>query len=77
MKLFLYVVAHEGMYQLDVIMNLDPRATFNSSGSWVRNAIYQLEKMGFIYPGTDPERDELEDQKGKHSKSVVRLYVNW
>lgn len=77
MKLFLYVVAHEGMYQLDVIMNLDPMATYNSTGSWVRNAIYQLEKMGFIYPGTDPEMDELEDQKGKHSKSTVRLYVNW
>lgn len=54
MKVFLYVVAHEGMYQLDIVMNLDPRAKFNSTGSWVRNAIYQLEKMGFIYPGTDP-----------------------
>lgn len=77
MKVFLYVVAHEGMYQLDVIMNMDPQAKYNSKSSWVKNAIYTLEKFGFIYTGTDPERDELEDQKGKHSKSVVRLYVNW
>lgn len=76
MKLFLYVVAHEGTYQLDIIMALDPRGGYNTT-SWVRDAIYHLEHMGFIYPGTDPEKDELEDQRGKHSKSTIRLYVNW